>query len=581
MRRLTTVGIVGAIIVALAGAAVFGRAYTLRDSVLPGVQVAGVDVGGLSRADARAKIEAAIGDRLARPITVGVGEKSFTATPDDLFALDAAATEQLAYATARRSFGVRLAAIAAPFAFATDVAPVLELKEEGRATFLRRLLALTDRPAPARLSMKGRAPAVVPARAGTEVDESALVEAIRTAALADIGVVDARVAPLQPELTTEEAETAAATARAALAAPLRLTFAGKRIGVLYPKAIAKMLRFQPIDGTYEVTLDSLGLEASVGPLVRPLTRKPVDATFRVAGKRVRVVPSRAGTTLATDETREAILAAATAPGARKAAIGLAKLPADFTTREAKELGIREQVSTYTTDMGESSSNRVWNVQLLGRFLDGTILRPGQWFRYNEVMGPRTAERGFREGQMIFGGVLIPSIGGGVCQTGTTIFNTAFEAGLPIRERHNHSFYISHYPLGRDATVSWGGPDLVFRNDLDHAILIKAHGTSETFTVTFYGTKQGRRVVSSTSEPTNYTAPRLQYAIDPSAPPGSVRTASGGGSGFDVNVHRKVFEGGKLVREDDFFTRYTPQNPTAIYGPGSTPPGPYFYLPSSA
>ena len=75
--------------------------------------------------------------------------------------------------------------------------------------------------------------------------------------------------------------------------------------------------------------------------------------------------------------------------------------------------------------------------------------------------------------MILGGVLIPSIGGGVCQMATTIFNAAFEAGLPMRERHNHSCYISHYPMGRDATVSWGGPDLVFRNDLDHAILIKA------------------------------------------------------------------------------------------------------------
>ena len=69
--------------------------------------------------------------------------------------------------------------------------------------------------------------------------------------------------------------------------------------------------------------------------------------------------------------------------------------------------------------------------------------------------------------MIVGRLLLPSIGGGVCQTATTLFNNAFELGLPILERHNHSFYISHYPLGRDATVSWGGPDFEFRNDLEH------------------------------------------------------------------------------------------------------------------
>jgi vancomycin resistance protein YoaR len=136
-------------------------------------------------------------------------------------------------------------------------------------------------------------------------------------------------------------------------------------------------------------------------------------------------------------------------------------------------------------------------------------------------------------------------------------------------------------MGRDATVSWEGSDFVFKNDLDHAILIKAHGNAETFTVTFYGTRQGRRLVATTSTPTNYTQPHLQYAIDPSAPPGSVRTADGGGPGFSVNVHRKVYERGKLIREDNFPTTYTPQNPTRIYGPGATPPGPYFYLPSGA
>jgi vancomycin resistance protein YoaR len=232
-------------------------------------------------------------------------------------------------------------------------------------------------------------------------------------------------------------------------------------------------------------------------------------------------------------------------------------------------------------MGASSSNRIWNVHLLGDYLDGTIVKPGQTFSYNREIGERTVERGFLEGQMIWGGVLIPSIGGGVCQTATTIFNAAFEAGLPVLARSNHAFYISHYPMGRDATVSWGGPEFVFRNDLKKAILIDVTYTSSTFTVTFYGTKQGRRVESSTSEPTNYTQPELQYAVDPGAPRNSVRRTSAGGPGFDVTVYRKVFERGKLILEDSFFTRYKPENPTAIYGPGRTPPGDYFYLPSSA
>ena len=109
---------------------------------------------------------------------------------------------------------------------------------------------------------------------------------------------------------------------------------------------------------------------------------------------------------------------------------------------------------------------------MAEYIDGTIIAPGHEFSFNDRVGPRTVERGFREGQMIIGSLLLPSIGGGVCQTATTLFNNAFELGLPIVERHNHSFYISHYPMGRDATVSWGGPDFAFKNDLKTGILIK-------------------------------------------------------------------------------------------------------------
>jgi vancomycin resistance protein YoaR len=358
-------------------------------------------------------------------------------------------------------------------------------------------------------------------------------------------------------------------------------FRSKRVGALGPADLAALIRFERDAGTYRVALDDEGLRTALLPLVKARTRDPVDASFKVVGKRVRVVRARPGTTLDTERAQAAVLSAALEPGVRIAPIALTKLPADFTTKEAKALGIRRQISTFTTDMGESSANRIWNVHLLGDYLDETIVKAGQTFSYNKEVGPRTVERGFREGQMIFGGVLIPSIGGGVCQTATTVFNAAFEAGLPIRQRTNHSFYISHYPLGRDATVSWGGPDLVFKNDLEHAVLIKVSYTDYTFTVSFYGTRQGRKVVSTTSSPTNYTQPKLQYAVDPSAPPNSLTTTSAGGPGFDVNVHRKVFQDGKLLRADDFFTRYVPQNPTAIYGPGRTPPGPFFYLPSSA
>ena len=113
--------------------------------------------------------------------------------------------------------------------------------------------------------------------------------------------------------------------------------------------------------------------------------------------------------------------------------------------------------------------------LLAKLLDGAIVKPGATFSFNETVGKRTAERGFREGQAIENGVLVPSIGGGVCQAATTVFDAAFFGGYEVSHRLNHSFYISHYPLGLDATVADSGPDFTFVNDTQNAIVIKASG----------------------------------------------------------------------------------------------------------
>ena len=583
IRRLSrpgTAALALGLVVLLAGAALFARAYTLRAAVLPGVSVAGVDVGGLSRAEAEARLRDELGSRLGAPVRVSVGGESFRVRPERLWALDAAATGERAFAAGRDSFRSRLGALVAPFASQHEVEPVLDLRPGERVDLRATLRRRTERPVDATLAMDGTEVAVRPGVDGTRVAVDPLLVSLRAAALAGSGAVAAEVLPVSPAVTTEEAEAVAVEARAVVAAPVKVRFRGEKVGALAPAELAKLIRFRSVPGTYEIDLGRKSLRQALLPMLEERLREPVNAGFRVVGDRVRIVRAKPGTTLDPVQAQEAVLAAALDPARRVARVAVTKREAAFTTRDARALGIRERISTFTTDMGESSANRIWNVHLIGDYLKGQIIRPGETFSYNARVGPRTIERGFREGQMIFGGVLIPSIGGGVCQTATTIFNAAFEAGLPISKRINHSFYISHYPVGRDATVSWGGPDLVFRNDLENAILVDVTYTDHTFTVSFYGTRQGRRVESSTSARTNFTQPRLQYAVDPGAPPNSVRTAAGGGPGFDVNVHRTVYEKGKALREDDFFTRYVPQNPTAIYGPGRTPPGDFFYLPSS-
>src|SRR6266508_849706 len=568
------------VLVAAAGATVAVRAYTLQDSVLPGVRVAGADVGGLSRPDARRRIETVIGERLRQPVDVVVSGKAFTVNPSNLFTVDATATERLAFESARTSFFDWIGALAVPFAVDQDVEPVLTVNPTAHAAFAQELTKRTDRAVSARISMKGTEPVVVAGRPGTQVDQAAVLALVRDAALRGLAGIEAPVASVAPAMTTAAAEQAAAAARTAVSAPVALLFRHHEVGALGPKTIARLLRFQPQGGAFELSLAPEGIQRELGPLVERFTRKPVDASFRVVGKRVRVVKGRDGTTLDVAGAQAAVLGAATESGVREADIGLTALEPKLSTADARALGVKRRVSTFTTDMGVSSSNRIWNVHLMADYIDGTIIKPGKTFSFNKVVGPRTPERGFREGQMILGSLLVPAIGGGVCQTATTLFNNAFDLGLPVKERHNHSWYISHYPIGRDATVSWGGPDLKFKNDLDHAILIKTSYTDSTLTFSFFGTKQGRKVVSSTGLQTNFRSPKPSYAYDPSAPKGSKRTVAGShAQGFDITVFRKVYEHGQLVRKDSFTSHYVAVGDTVIYGPGTDPPRIDFVLPS--
>jgi vancomycin resistance protein YoaR len=138
-----------------------------------------------------------------------------------------------------------------------------------------------------------------------------------------------------------------------------------------------------------------------------------------------------------------------------------------------------------------------------------------------------------------------------------MFNTAFFAGLPVIQRRNHSLHISHYPMGRDATLDWPGTDLKFRNDSPYGIYITSRATPSTLTFTFWSTSRGYKVTASTSSARNFRAPPTRYKDDPTLPKGEEVVEESGSSGFDVTVSRTVTKGGTVVRRDSFVSNYSP------------------------
>jgi vancomycin resistance protein YoaR len=550
------------VVVVTAGAAAAGvaaRDAMYHDEPLPGVGVRTID--------------------LDRTLTVTVGAGHLRVHSDGAFEIDEPATEGAAWEAGRETFWSRVKQLALPSPPSVAVEPVL------RPT--ARLDALVDEleeraklPAPrsARVALKGTEPVVVRSRPGRIVDRERFAAALEAALRDGRNAVDAPLVDDVPELDTAAAEEAAATVRRVLRAPVTLSFRGKEAGTLAPERLARLVQVRPRRTHFVVGFDRERVANAVKPALDPWRQRARNARFVVAGGRVRIVPSRPGLDVNPKVAVESLTAAAYSD-LRTAELALRETRADRTTVDAQKLGIRERISTFTTEMGPSSSNRIHNVHLMAEFIDGTVIEPGELFSFNDSVGPRSSERGFLEGQMIVGSLLLPAIGGGVCQTATTLFNNAWELGLPIVSRYNHSFYISHYPMGRDATVSWGGPDFVFRNDLKTGILIKTSYTNDTLTFSFYGTDPKRRVVTTTGPQVNWREPKTTYALDPYAPRGSMRVVSGSNqAGFDVTVSRKVYSGKKVLRSDSITSNYIAVGPTAIYGPGREIPGPYFVLP---
>lgn len=552
-----------ALVLVAAGAALGVRALEYRGAAKPGVHVVGVDVGGRGRA----RIEAVVRRWAAEPVTVHVGSRAFHVPREWVVAVDPARTASRALAAGS------VASLVAPRR--VDVTPVLASASNAR-NVLAAIAQANRAPVSASVRLEGTTVVVSHARVGLAVDRRALL------GLFAAGGLDIR-APftlVRPAIRDAAAERAAAEIRADVGGPVMLDHRGARLGALTARQIARAVRIAPRAHTIDVSLDAGTLARLVRPRLGRWLVRARNARFAVGGDSVRVVPSSDGRDV--DGPRLVAAVEAAARGERVAEVELRPRPPARTTREARALGIRTKLVSYTTEMGVSSSNRIHNVHLMADLVDGTVIRPGEVFSFNGVVGPRTAKRGFLEGQEIVGSLVLPSIGGGVCQTATTLFNDAFELGLPILARTNHNLYLSHYPLGRDATVAWGGPDLEFRNDTKHGLLIKASYTDQTLTFTVYGTPTGRRVVSHTGPKTNWTRPGMNYAVDPNAPRGSVRVFRGTGElGFDVTVTRDVYtSGGRLLRHDVFRSRYIPDSPTTVYGPGRTPPGPYIVLPSS-
>jgi vancomycin resistance protein YoaR len=546
----------------------FGHLLLQRGAVTKGVRVAGVPLGGASRSEARREIAVAVSDALQRDVTVTVSGRSATLSPYDLgVRVDAARTADAALAAGRVRGGLLFS-----LGYSHAVAPVLRYPSS--LTLPVELAAVTQAPVDARLILKPSGAAIaVPAKPGVGFDPAEALRAIAAAALAGSGRVSLRTVPTAAGISTGAARRAKLRVSQLLSGPITLTRQGSAAGEWPVRRLAPLLSATAYKHVIGVKYDPVKVGAALRPPLSDYLREPKNAGWKVVGDHGRVLSSLSGVDLDARTTALHLTHAGTRDGsARVAALAFRVTQPELTTKAARALGATSVVAHATTDLGDSSANRVFNVALLAKLLDGTIVKPGATFSFNGTVGRRTAERGFREGQAIENGVLVPSIGGGVCQAATTVFDTAFAGGYDITHRVNHSFFISHYPLGMDATVADTGPDFTFVNDSPNAIVIKATANPETMTVDFLSRPLARDVQHSTSAQTSYVEPKKRYYASPDVPPGTISQTTLGERGFQVTVSRTVHDAkGKLLHDDTFRSRYIPEDAIYLIGKGGKLP----------
>ena len=537
------------------------------DKVPLGTTVSGVDIGGKSRADAMAELQEAFADRAAEPIRVEVeGGRSDDVRPDEVgLAIDYAATVDAAGAgdswSPERQWEYFTGGD-------DDLVAIVDVDE---TLLSERLAELSEGlgvpPKDGRIVFEDGRVSVVAPVPGEAVDTDAAEEALTEAFLQQEDSIELTVTQAQPDIDEIDIQEALdGFANPALASAVTLVFGESEVR-LQPKEYAKALSMVPEDGELVPRID----ERRITRLVKGATTngEPVDASVQLVDGKPKVVPAKPGVEFEPEDVITVFTELLSAPeGKRTGEVEATVREADFTTKDAKALGIKQKVSEFVTYYPYAEYRNI-NIGRAAELVDGTILKPGETFSLNGTVGERTAENGFTIGYVISNGVLVKDYGGGVSQMATTTFNAMFFAGLEDIEHKPHSFFIDRYPEGREATVAWPTVDLSFRNDTDYGVLIHAKVTPGTYsaqgvvTVEMYSTKVWD-IESETGSRYNYRGPSTRYLQTPDCEPFT------GYSGFDVDVTRIFRKHGEseIDHTEEFHTSYTAAD-SVVCGP---PPG---------
>ncbi len=434
-----------------------------------GTVIGGVDVSGMSNEEAKQALQDHAGELLDRDLTIRAGSASLVL---DVQHLNLAARVDEALANAKDNSTV-IGRMRQRLGLADDRQVALRFTVDRKAleNQLKPLSKQVDEPvAPAKVRLRDNGQfALQPGKGGLRMDRKVLV-----AALTDLpktpDSIEVPIRRVQPAATTQSARNAAAAARKLLDTE-HVIVLGRTREPIPRKTLAEAVTFINEGSRVRLRVARPPIEEFLHGVFGAAEKEPQNAQFAVNDDgSVNVVAEVDGRVADADAVSRAL---EEDPGRAEVPVQVVSRPATFTAADARQLGITDQIGSFTTQYipGEP---RVTNIQRAAETIDGTILQPGEAFDLNQRLGERTIEKGYVVAPMIDEGRLRDAVGGGVSQVATTVFNAAYLSGLEIVTHTPHEFWISRYPQGQEATVSWGGPELIFRNDWSAPLVLIAN-----------------------------------------------------------------------------------------------------------
>ena len=236
-----------------------------------------------------------------------------------------------------------------------------------------------------------------------------------------------------------------------------------------------------------------------------------------------------------------------AESSEQCSISLKVLSPNVTTNQIGTEAFPNLLGSFSTTFSTRNVNRSTNIRLATQKINGTVIMPGETFSYNQVVGKRTAAAGFKSAAVYVGGEVTTGIGGGICQVSSTLYNSILLANLEIVERYNHGFNPGYVPAGRDATVSWGGPDFKFKNSRNYPVKIVSNVSGGKISIQIFGLKSDNEYeVEIQSYITSYIKYKTIQKNDATLPKGTTKVIQSGSNGCRSVCYRILKQNGEVV-----------------------------------